>query len=289
MDIRFSASIHYKEQLNALFGHDLYKICIPYDLFYKNELSVDDIDRIHHENGSKVYLILPGILRKRDDEYLESLKDFLLLGKADGCLTKNLETMVFLESLEEDLKVQYISINGKVPDYTPLYLDSDHDMYCFNRSSLSFYREHFDNVCAPLELSVHELKELNDTDLSIVIYGRARLMITANCVKKTGGLCKSGKDSCNSRFELMDRKNKAVPVFVNCIHCYNEIYNSVPTSLHKYMSDLIKSGFYDFRIDLTDESNEVISDLLEYYIEDFRSGRFPVDDYTAAHISKGVL
>ena len=76
---------------------------------------------------------------------------------------------------------------------------------------------------------------------------------------------------------------------VSEVYMHNEIYNSVPTSMHKYMWDLIKAGFHDFRIDFTDESANLINEIISYYTVDQRSGRFPVEEYTAAHISKGAI
>lgn len=288
MEISYSASIKNADQLYALNEYKLSRIYIPYDLFFKKEVTIGNIDDIHHGSKSEVYVSLPEIMRKRDDGYLSSLKDFLLSGKADGVLLKNLESIGYINSLEEELKKEYISINGKVSDHTPLYVDCDYSLYSWNSSALSFYNEYTHIKTAPFELSIHELKELEDRDLSIVIYGRALLMVTANCIKKTSDMCNSTEGD-TFIWKLKDRKNKLSPVFTNCVHCYNEIYNSVPTSLHKHMWDLIRAGFHDFRIDFTDESVKQINEILTYYITDQRSGRFPVEEYTAAHILKGAI
>ena len=290
MDIEYSASVMNKVQLDTAVRYRLKKIYIPYDLFYRNELMLDDIDSIHHGSDTDVYISLPQIIRKKDNDYLERLKSFLLLGKADGILIRNLEELGFINSLSKDLEKQFISINGRIDGYTSLFIEADQPLYCANRNALRFMNEYCDKVTAPAELSIHELKELEDRDLIIVIYGRALLMVSANCVRKTADKCdpndKSGFDFI---WSLKDRKNMESLVVTNCTHCYNEIYNSVVTSLHKSMWDLIKAGFHEFRIDLTNESAESIGELLDYYLIDHRSGRYPFDEYTAAHISKGVL
>jgi len=130
---------------------------------------------------------------------------------------------------------------------------------------------------------------LNDRDLIFPIYGRAPLMVTANCVKKTTGNCMADCTHGSFDWKLNDRKNKMSLVYANCIHCYNEIFNSVPTSLHRQMVDIMKSGFNSFRIDFTNEDNKLIEQILAYYVTDNRKGSFPVNEYTTAHISKGAI
>lgn len=290
MDIEYSASVMNKEQLKKVSQYRLKKVYIPYDLFFKNELSVEDIDEIHKNSDTDVYISLPQIIRKKDDKYLNSLKSFLLLGKADGVLARNLEEIGFLDSVSNELEEQFISLNGKIKEYTSLFIEADQPVYCANKHALSFVKEYCANATAPAELSIHELKELEDKDLIVVIYGRALLMVSANCIRKTADKCDpSDKSGFDFVWKLRDRKNMDAYVITNCIHCYNEIYNSVPTSVHKTVWDLIKAGFHEFRIDLTNESTESIGELLDYYLIDHRSGRFPFDEYTAAHISKGVL
>ena len=290
MDFEYSASVMNKIQLKKALQYRLKKIYIPYDLFFNNELSVDDIDEIHHSCDTDVYISLPQIIRKRDTDYLKSLKNFLLLGKADGILARNLEEIGFIDSISNELEEQFISLNGKTEGFTSLFIEADQPVYCANKHALDFVRQYCINVTAPQELSIHELKELDDTDISIVIYGRALLMVSANCIRKTSGNCDpSDKSGFDFIWKLRDRKNMDAYVITNCLHCYNEIYNSVPTSLHKFMFELIKAGFHEFRIDLTNEDTESIGELLDYYLIDHRSGRFPFDEYTAAHISKGVL
>ena len=289
MEVEYSASILRSDQLQALKSFKLKRVFIPYDLFFIGQLDIKDIDSLHHDSKTEVFISMPRIVRKRDDEYLNSFKDFLKLGKADGVLIKNLDSLGYICSLKNDLESQYISINALVEGFTPLYVICDNSLYNWNISSLDFYRDYTYKQTVPFELSIHEIKELNDRDLICVIYGRAPLMVSANCIRKTTGNCSQNVSGCEFNLKLIDRKNKDSLVYNNCIHCYNEIYNSVPTSLHKYMLDLLKAGFHDFRLDFSDETRETISKILSYYITEQRSGSFPLDEYTAAHISKGAL
>ena len=289
MEVEYSASILRSDQLQALKSFRLKRVFIPYDLFFSGQLGITDIDSLHHDCKSEVYISMPRIIRKRDADYLNSLKDFLKLGKADGVLIKNIDSLGYICSLKNDLESQYISINASIDGFTPLYVISDHSLYNWNINSLDFNKDYTYAQTVPYELSIHEIKELVDRNLICIIYGRAPLMVSANCVKRTTGTCDQSNNGCNFDHKLIDRKNKDSLVYNNCIHCYNEIYNSVPTSLHKYMWDLIKAGFHDFRLDFTDENCEIISKILSYYVAEQRSGTFPLNEYTAAHISKGAV
>jgi len=289
MESKYSAFIMNSDQLDAVKKYELKKVYIPYDLFYCDKVSVRDIEYFHCNKTTLVYLVMPRILRKRDEIYLNKLKEFLLLGKADGVLIRDLEGVGFIGSLETDLEEQFISLNGKKQGFTPLMIDTDYSLYCWNKSSLDFYKSRSDTQTYPLELTIHELKELDYRDGMTVIYGRLPLMVSANCIKKTSGNCTGDSAQFSLKWKLIDRKNKDALVLTNCVHCYNEIFNSVPTSLHKYMYELIKSGFHEFRLDFTDEDSFKTEEILEYYLKDMRSGRFPVDEYTAAHFSKGAI
>lgn len=283
-----SVSIMRIEQLATILKYDVKKIYIPFDLFFWGLIGVEDVDNIHADN-KQVYISMPRIIRKRDEEYLDSLKEFLLLGKADGILLKNIEEVGYINSLEESLKKEFISINGKIEGYTSLMIETDYELYNWNKSSLAFNKSFSSKQTVPMELSVHEIKELGDKELIYPVYGRAPLMVTANCVKKTTGNCMADCTHGSFEWRLNDRKNKQFLVYSSCIHCYNEIFNSVPTSLHRQVVDIIQAGFSDFRIDFTDEDNKLIDRILDYYIVSNRKGSFPVADYTTAHFNKGAI
>lgn len=285
---RFSVYINTVQQLKAAISYKIDTLYIPFDMFYNNTVGDDIITKIHTETGIKVYIALPEIIRLRDEGYLNCLKDFLLLGKADGILVKNLEEVGYINSISDMLEEQYISVNGKTDGYTPLMLEADYSLYNWNKQALSFIHKYCPYASAPLELSIHELKELDDNDIHITIFGKAPLMVSSNCIRKTCGECANSNDYSFDR-NLNDRKNKSQLVYRNCIHCFNKLYNNVPTSFHKQMYDLIKAGFYYYRLDFTNETVEEMNDILSYYINEKRAGAFPVSEYTTGHILKGAI
>ena len=97
MEVKYSASILKKEQLAAVSNYGIDRIYIPYDMFYTGQTDIHDIDFLHHDREIDVYLSLPRIIRKRDDEYLKSLASFLMLGKADGLLVKSIDGLGFVQ------------------------------------------------------------------------------------------------------------------------------------------------------------------------------------------------
>lgn len=287
-NITYSVCVCSKKQADASLKYKISKLYIPFDLFYNEEINHEYITHVHSISDTKIYIILPEILRDKDSLYLDKLTNFLLLGKADGILVKNLEEIGFINSLESQLNEQYISLRGLKPDFTPLLVEGDHNLYCWNKHSVDFIYEYCNKLTSPQELSIHEIKELDDRSLSIPIYGKAVFMISANCIRKTCGECINGNSYSFDR-QINDRKNKSQLICINCIHCFNKLYNNIPTSYHKQIYDLIKAGFEDFRLDFTDEGIEEIEALLSYYINDKRCGTFPIYEYTTGHILKGAI
>ena len=268
------ASIISKEQLDIVLNATalIDRIYIPMDLVYLQRIHFEKVKQKAKEKSITLYGSLPRIIRKRDDRYLEQIKEDL--NHFDGIQVKSLEGLAFLES---------IGYAGPVI--------TDHSVYNWNKSSLSFMDAYRDGFTYPLELSVHENRELDKKNGEYVVYGRTPMMITANCVRKTMGCC--NKDANSFAQSLQDRYRKTLPVYANCVHCYNEIYNAVPMSLHKEVSQLIKYGFSILRLDFTNETSDDIRSILQFYqnrIQHLDSVEaFPLKEYTQGHYKEGAV
>ena len=275
-------------QFDTVFLIDPARIYIPYDLIYLNEVSFDSIKKaksIHKD--TEIYLKLPRIYRKRSDGYMARFLADLIDNRdcIDGVLVCNLEE---LEPVYDICRSDDIMIAA------------DHSLYAWNDESKRFILSYADNITAPLELSLHELNDIDDlSQYEMVIYGKAPLMVSANCLKKTLETC--GGDANSFIGPLKDRYGKKEAVFANCVHCYNEIYNALPTSLHKKMKDVLRSGFCAYRIELTDESKDETYRLIKYFdhminrngdVQDItadETDRFPIKDFTGGHMDKGAI
>ena len=113
MNKLFDVSVLNLQQLCIVKQFNINKIYIPFDLFYEDKSTIGILEEIHNIGNTQVYLSLPEIIRKKDEQYLNTLKEFLNLGKADGILVKNLEEIELLYETEEELNNHYISLNRK--------------------------------------------------------------------------------------------------------------------------------------------------------------------------------
>lgn len=271
---RLYASVMSKMQLDSVLNSKtvVERIYIPADLLYLSMVSADDILKKAAERKVKLYCSLPRIIRKRDEGYLNAIRKYIQI--FDGVQVKSLEGLSFLEES---------GYRGK--------LVTDYSVYQWNRSSLHFLHSFCDEFTYPLELSLRENCDLSDRSGEYVIYGRTPMMITANCIQKTMGNCRKNNNSFKQ--SLKDRYCKELPVYVNCIHCYNEIFNAVPMSLHKELQQLIQAGFSKFRLDFTDENKENVDRILDYYGKKADNLQytiaFPIKEYTQGHFKEGAL
>ena len=248
------------------------RIYIPADLFYLKKMDASECMKRAEEKGTEVYVSLPRMLRKKDEVYLGWLKE--KLDSFAGIQVKSLEGLAFLEQ------------NG----YKGIVV-TDYSVYSWNKNSLMFMNQYRQGYTYPLELSVHELRKLDDYTGEYVVYGRTPMMITANCVRKTMDCCNKNSNSFTQ--SLQDRYKKELPVYANCVHCYNEIFNAVPMSLHKEIGQLKKYGFHVLRLDFTDENGELTERILKYYglklTDASFTEEFPIKEYTQGHFKEGAV
>lgn len=168
--------------------------------------------------------------------------------------------------------------------------------YVYNRETWAFYMRHFriDTYTVPLELNRHEMATLPVENQEMTVYGRIPMMVTAGCVKKTAGVCqvrhtaeslKKGLRSRSLTTVLKDRYQAEFPVLVNCLHCMNTIYNSVPLSLHQYLEDIRARRIRAVRLEFTDETAEETAKMIRFFAD---GNGMPPASYTTGHYKKGV-
>lgn len=170
-----------------------------------------------------------------------------------------------------------------------------HSVYTFNRETRQLYQDCFapDSYTAPLELNRRELEALPPQNQEMVVYGRVPMMVSAGCVKRSLGACQishtqkqlsQGIPAAAFSCWLKDRYNVEFPVWVNCRHCTNTIYNSVPLSRisilqsRKARYPCNPSGFYGPRRRKNAGSARIFQR---------RKGTAPAQ-YTTGHYKKGV-
>lgn len=232
-------------------------------------------------------LSLPAVLRAPDHEYLEEVFRTVRSSRTfSGIMTGNLEGLGYL--LEKDYR-------GK------LYADSN--FYLWNSGAVSLWEDTFSGACLPLELKSGEQRELMKTSplpWEKMIYGRIPMMVTANCAAKTLGNCVKYA-SAGEKSEVLwlrDRLGKKFPVLLNCRHCFNIVYNSVPLSLHREIGKWADRAI--LRLQFTVESGEETAACLDFFLKQLHnstssgrisedSGKPPFGEYTTGHEKRGVL
>jgi putative protease len=242
-------------------------------------------------NDVSLYCALPYMTRNEaglpgtDDiaQVYDRYKGFL-----DGFLVRNLEQAGFL-------------IEDGIPGFSGgIY--ADYGLYIWNSRAADFVLTDMgiSEACIPYELNLSEIRDLvRKTSYSgcsikyaMNIYGRIPMMVSAGCLRKTSGRC-SGLFGSNhtSYISITDRKKNQMPVMTDCRNCLNVIYNSVPTSLHKMLSEITAlKEISSFRIDFTDEDAGLTGRVCNFYasILEGETADVPFSDYTTGHLKRGV-
>lgn len=245
------------------------------------------IKEMHPE--TEIFLSLPQVLRKKDEPYLQALCDMLtkeseLFG---GILTGNLEGLGFFRECLESR--QDVDRSGQFK------MIGDHNFYLWNSSAVSTWEGLLDGACLPLELNGKEQEELLKATgkeplfWDRMVYGYLPLMFTANCLAKTAGHCHRAEPGKKRRIlSLQDRMNIRFPVGINCMHCYNTIFNSVPLSLHGHWKHF--TGKSALRLSFTLEQAGDTKKILNWFLkEEFQEKDRPFQEYTTGHEKRGVL
>ena len=268
-----------KEQLAAALSEGVKRIYLDRKIACKEAfLQIEAAFKAHSEREDKekefpeLYLAFPYIVRSKDEAMLTALYALLQEEFITGALVRNLETVSFL--MEKG--------NTK-----PIVTDAG--LYMFNKAAADYLQSISSEQYLPIELNRHEIKDLQAVSAmdscGQVVYGRLPLMLSANCLKKTKGLCRHEA----GYLSLTDRYQKEFPVYTDCTYCYNILYNSVPLSLHSQFGQR-ENGIYTHRLDFTIENKQETSEIICYF-KDLAKGIVREPDYrdfTTGHNKRGV-
>ena len=281
-----AVQIQQAKQLMPVLGNGAVgRIYLEADLLL-DETGADLQERLQEWKAQKpdreLFFIMPVVLRALDQAYLQQVKDTLLSDSLwDGVMVRNLESLQWLR--EQAYKKAIIADAG---------------LYTWNKWAKRFFGKMNTFLTAPLECNKSEWHKLGLNGMEIAIYGRALLMVSANCIRKTKMQCLKGKSDKGNAFVneasavvLRDRYKTEFPVRTVCRHCYNEIYNSVPLSLHDYSKSVMSQQPAGVRVSFTIETPEEVSEVLDCYkgytteTEKKRQANFA---YTKGHYKRGA-
>ena len=278
--MRMRASVENQEQLEAVFGTAVELIYI--DCGYFPPETWETICRAAHTNGQRVGLRLPHIFREEAAQYLEGQRGHILDASFDAFLFRDLEEPAWLweSGILQELR------GDQMPEFV-----SDHTMYAFNREAeacleMIFSGEGIPSVrfteTFPLELNRKELAALCQNGQrktrELIVYGRAPMMVSAQCIRKTMKSC----DRKRCVMYLRDRKGMRLPVKNNCTFCYNTILNAQPTVLCDLERELAELEPVIRRYEFTTESGRDVKEIL--------SGQriFQGNEFTRGHFRRGI-
>ena len=238
-------------------------------------------------DGFRVRLSIPYIVRGRAAESLREKMDAIRNADhteaVDGFLVRNLEGLGILK----DLELEHLAV-------------MDAGLFTWNNQALAFYRESgFFRNTVPLELNRSEIRHRDNRDAELVVYGRAPMMISAQCVRKTLGKCLFPKRKWPVEYQtetsasggiltLTDRKGAAFPVVNYCSACYNVIYNSLPACIPgSWTKAADEAGIASFRIAFTTEPEAQIREVMLAARDRMAGDTFSFPT-TGGHYKRGV-
>ena len=204
----------------------------------------------------------PTILRKSDEAFLKRLQAVIEELKPDVLYCGTIDVLAWVKS---------IPYQGKIA--------GEASLYAWNKEAVSFWEKELDSISIPLELDSKEIRELcmavgkREAEkkvgelqrfgrLEAPVYGRAPFMVSANCIKLSSGQCDKNRERYT---RLTDRMGNTFPVYTNCSHCYNIIYNCLPTSCHENLWMLLQDGIRAFQIEFTTEDGVSAGEVLKTF------------------------
>ncbi|TCL58470.1 putative protease [Kineothrix alysoides] len=280
-EIKLHVSVQTEEQLSAALENSISRIYISSDLLEASGST--ECTLRNNKKDIKFYLAMPHIIRDYDKMFLDKMKKLLEGEQFSGVLIRNQEELQWLRSF-----------------FYSKDIVTDANLYMWNKEAYEVYKDECAERYLPHELNFKEIAGLMEAvgsdSLSQIVYGRIPMMVTANCVSKTMGFCRKtggNKNAVSGTTFLTDRYRKNFPVYLNCRHCYNIIYNSVPLSLHQNLLKMRKLGVSTFRLDFTTEKEKDAGEIISFYESRIRNsgkeeGKPPFAEYTNAHLNRGV-
>ena len=263
-----------------------------------------------HAAGKLIGLRMPYIWRDKAERYFNEHIEAVRQAGFDAYLFRNMESLLYFyengllrstpfatdssmyvfnreagaelaELIPEDVRVNYayaclpLELNGRELEELCRKHIAQAEV-CLNAANAA------DNVrgCGFDETEAYEKHlqlQLAQPYKELTVYGRAPMMVSAQCINKTVHGC----DKRQCCLKLKDRKGAEMPVKNICRFCYNEIYNSVPTVLYD-MSDTIERIAPDaLRYDFTTETAQEVREILAKV--PLKAGTF-----TRGHLKRGV-
>lgn len=264
------------DQLSAaLVVPEVRRICLDASSFQPERWA--EFVQLIHQAGKECYLTLPHIFRTHAIGFFRTYRSCLEQAGFDGLLIRAFEEIQWMRE-------EQISFSASF----------DASVYAWNHGAVhTLKEEQAAFITAPWELNSRELEPVFEAcrreglPAELIVYGRAPMMVSAQCITKTVKGC----SKCPSLLWMKDRTGARLPVQNHCAFCYNTILNPLPVSLHGCADSVKRLAPEGLRLCFTIETGEETKAVLNAFTAEFIRGENaepPFTEVTRGHFRRGV-
>lgn len=233
------------------------------------------VDQIHGA-GKKACFAFPYVFRKNSADTLWEQKHVLDEANLDGLLVRTHDGIGFAKQIFPDQR-----------------LIADHGLYTYSDVAIAgFENNQIAQLTVPFELNEKELRNRNNANSEMIVYGWIPVMYTAQCIYKNFESCHKN-NVCKNTLFLKDRYAKQFPVQCDCVNCYNIIYNTQPLYLLGQKSKIDKMNVKGYRLEFLMESEKetlsILREFRETFLEDKKADMTKWENkFTNGHFKRGI-
>lgn len=264
------------DQLSAaLVVPEVRRICLDASSFQPERWA--EFVQLIHQAGKECYLTLPHIFRTHAIGFFRTYRSCLEQAGFDGLLIRAFEEIQWMREEQISLSASF-----------------DASVYAWNHGAVhTLKEEQAAFITAPWELNSRELEPVFEACrregllAELIVYGRAPMMVSAQCITKTVKGC----SKCPSLLWMKDRTGARLPVQNHCAFCYNTILNPLPVSLHGCADSVKRLAPEGLRLCFTIETGEETKAVLNAFAAEFIRGENaepPFTEFTRGHFRRGV-
>ena len=264
------------DQLSAALAvPEVRRICLDASSFQPGRWA--EFVQLIHQAGKECYLTLPHIFRTHAIGFFRTYRSCLEQAGFDGLLIRAFEEIQWMREEQISLSASF-----------------DASVYAWNHGAVhTLKEEQAAFITAPWELNSRELEPVFEAcrreglPAELIVYGRAPMMVSAQCITKTVKGC----SKCPSLLWMKDRTGARLPVQNHCAFCYNTILNPLPVSLHGCADSVKRLAPEGLRLCFTIETGEETKAVLNAFAAEFIRGENaepPFTEFTRGHFRRGV-
>ena len=264
------------DQLSAALAvPEVRRICLDASSFQPERWA--EFVQLIHQAGKECYLTLPHIFRTHAIGFFRTYRSCLEQAGFDGLLIRAFEEIQWMREEQISLSASF-----------------DASVYAWNHGAVhTLKEEQAAFITAPWELNSRELEPVFEACrregllAELIVYGRAPMMVSAQCITKTVKGC----SKCPSLLWMKDRTGARLPVQNHCAFCYNTILNPLPVSLHGCADSVKRLAPEGLRLCFTIETGEETKAVLNAFAAEFIRGENaepPFTEFTRGHFRRGV-